>query len=145
MYKYINSRPHLAATLGNFTWMTLNCNQFKSVFPTDWTLITDLNIVQIGYALKLIGVDWQDPDELRACMLLCQRIGIIEMRDDLKIRINDFAITRAQLLGFKLMRFHIQHPRVKALHSIPVLGRIAHTVINFIITRGVPSVPPVNT
>lgn len=75
----------LEDTLGNQEWMEENSAKVKDLLPETWTHIRNLNVLQIGYNLKLIGIDWRSENEFGKCMVFFERVGLIE-RDGLLVK-----------------------------------------------------------
>lgn len=50
-------------TLGNRSWVKDNESKLQAIFPETWTHIQNLNPLQIGYQLKVVGIDWHSEEE----------------------------------------------------------------------------------
>lgn len=75
----------LADTLGNPQWMAENAEAIKKILPEAWTEILKLNGLQLGYQMKLIGIDWRSQDEFGKVMVYLERVGLMQ-RDGLRVR-----------------------------------------------------------
>lgn len=75
----------LMQTLGNDEWMKANAPKIKNILPDTWTHIANLNGLQLGYQLKLLGIDWRSEDEFGKCMIYLESIGILK-RDGMLIK-----------------------------------------------------------
>lgn len=67
--------------LGNEEWLRANEPRLKALFPETWTHMSNLSVLQIGYGLKLLGVDWRSQDELANVMtfLTLARFCLLEV------------------------------------------------------------------
>lgn len=81
----------LVSTLGNSAWLRDNETNLREMLPDTWTLMTNLNGVQIGFRLKLIGVDWRNEDEFSRVMIFLEKVGIMQRKDYL-VRRNPDAV-----------------------------------------------------
>lgn len=77
----------LMSTLGNEDWLRSNEKAVKAMLPETWTHIDNLNGLQIGYRMKLLGIDWRSQDEFGKCMVYLERIGLM-LRDGLTVKRN---------------------------------------------------------
>jgi hypothetical protein len=77
----------LLETLGNNDWLRSNEGKIKSILPETWTHVGNLNCLQLGYKLKLIGIDWRSEEEFGKCMIFLERIGML-LRDGLTLKRN---------------------------------------------------------
>ena len=48
-------------------------------FPETWTHVKNLNMLQIGFRLKVLGIDWRSNADLGAARVILTREGILEM------------------------------------------------------------------
>lgn len=55
-------------TLGNKEWLLANEQAVKDLLPETWTHIGNLNGLQLGFRLKLIGIDWRSETEFTSVM-----------------------------------------------------------------------------
>jgi hypothetical protein len=78
----------LRSTLANKKWLLENENNLKDLLPKVWTHINNLNGLQIGLRLKLIGVDWRSQDEFANVMIYLEKIGIMIRRNGYQVRAN---------------------------------------------------------
>ena len=58
----------LVDTIGNQAWLEKNETAIKKLLPPTWTHVENINMLQVGYGLKLLGVDWRSDEELARCM-----------------------------------------------------------------------------
>jgi len=63
----------LQDTLGNEQWLRDNEDKVKALLPDTWTHMGNLNGLQIGFGLKLLGIDWRSEDEFGRVMLFLER------------------------------------------------------------------------
>lgn len=75
----------LEDTLGNQKWMEENSAKVKELLPETWTHIRNLNGLQIGFHLKLLGIDWRSENEFGKCMVFFERVGLMK-RDGLLVK-----------------------------------------------------------
>jgi hypothetical protein len=75
----------LEETLGNQKWMKENSGKVKNLLPETWTHIRNLSGLQIGFNLKLLGIDWRSEDEFGKCMVFFERTGLMK-RDGLLVK-----------------------------------------------------------
>ena len=72
-------------TIGNPAWMAENREKLTAMFPETWTHIGNVNLLSIGFTLKLMGMDWRTNDEFAKYLSILEDIGIIK-RDGVLIR-----------------------------------------------------------
>lgn len=58
----------LIDTLGNDEWLRVNEKAIKAMLPETWTHVSNLNMLQIGYQMKLLGIDWRTEEQLAKTM-----------------------------------------------------------------------------
>lgn len=75
----------LKQTLGDGGWFAKNRDALRAILPETWTLMANLNLLQIGFQLKLLGVDWRSADELTRIMVYLERTGVM-LRDGNLVR-----------------------------------------------------------
>ncbi len=68
----------LDQTLGNPAWMAANANRIKHALPETWTHVSNLNALQLGFQLKVLGIDWRSQDEFGKVMVYLERVGIMK-------------------------------------------------------------------
>lgn len=56
-----------------------------NLFPDTYTDVRNINVIKIGFNLKLLGVDCRSQEELQKIIHWCEEVGIVE-RDGLAIR-----------------------------------------------------------
>lgn len=82
----------LRATLGDEAWLRSNEGALKALLPKTWTHMGNLNGMQIGFGLKLLGVDWRSQDEFGRVMLFLERAGLLLRQNDFQVRANPRSI-----------------------------------------------------
>ena len=75
----------LIHTIGNAAWREQNADKLKAILPETWTHMRNLNMLQIGFNLKVLGVDWRGDQELAHCMILMERAGLM-VRDAMLVK-----------------------------------------------------------
>lgn len=81
----------LQDTLGNSEWLQKNEDEIKSMLPKVWTHIENLNGLQLGFKLKVLGVDWRSEQEFGKIMVYLEKIGMM-IRDGYSVRANNRSI-----------------------------------------------------
>ena len=81
----------LQDTLGNENWLRKNEDAIKKLLPETWTHMHNLNGLQIGFGLKLLGVDWRSEDEFGRVMLFLERVRLM-LRDGLTVKRNPHSV-----------------------------------------------------
>lgn len=81
----------IISTLGNKDWLQANEQRVKAMLPETWTHIQNLNGPQLGYRMKLLGIDWRSEDEFGKVMLYLERIGFM-LRDGMTVRRNSHTV-----------------------------------------------------
>jgi len=71
------SRTLLEPTLGNPAWMAEHRDDLRQLFPETWTLGANLNLMAIGFKLKLLGVEWRSMDELSRILAFLTKYGVV--------------------------------------------------------------------
>lgn len=82
----------LKDTLGNEAWLRENEVKIKSLLPQTLTLATNINGLQLGFSLKLLGVDWRSPDEFGKIMVFLEKIGILHRENGYQVMANPRSI-----------------------------------------------------
>lgn len=59
----------------------------RKALPETWTHIRNVNVLQIGFALKLCGIEWRSDADLANAMGLLERMGLVQR--------NGYTIRRA--------------------------------------------------
>ena len=62
-------------------WLKSNEKRLKDIFPKVWTHNANMNMLGVGYRLKLIGIDWRSQDQLASVLTFLTRIGIVEVQN----------------------------------------------------------------
>lgn len=81
----------LQDTLGNEDWLRKNEDAVKKLLPETWTHMQNLNGLQIGFGLKVLGVDWRSEDEFGRVMLFLERVRFM-LRDGLTVKRNPHSV-----------------------------------------------------
>jgi len=76
----------MTETLGNPKWLKENETALKALLPKTWTHIKNLNGLQIGFGLKLLGVDWRSEQEFGKVMIYLERIGFMERQNGYQVK-----------------------------------------------------------
>lgn len=84
----------LMNTLGNEDWLRANEAKVKAMLPETWTHIHNLNGLQLGFRMKLLGIDWRSEDEFGKCMVYLERVGFM-LRDGLTVKRNPRSLFNA--------------------------------------------------
>lgn len=84
----------LKDTLGSDQWLRENEGKVKALLPETWTHIGNLNGLQLGFGLKLLGIDWRSEDEFRRVMRFLERARFM-LRDGLTVKRNPQSVFRA--------------------------------------------------
>lgn len=74
-------------TLGNTEWLKANEDKVKALFPEVWTHQSNLNLLQLGFQMKLLGIDWRSQSDLAGCMAFFERTGFL-LREGLTVKRN---------------------------------------------------------
>ncbi len=77
---------HLKSTLGNESWLRENESKIRDLLPGVWTHAHNINMLKIGFGLKLIGIDWRSQIELVNIMVMLEKLGMILRRNTYQIR-----------------------------------------------------------
>ena len=83
----------LQDTLGNEEWLRKNEKEIKALLPETWTHVGNLNGLQIGFGLKLLGIDWRNQDEFKRVMLFLEKTRFM-LRDGLTVKRNPNSVFR---------------------------------------------------
>ena len=67
--------------LRDTTWLKSNEKRLKEIFPKVWTHSANMNMLGVGYRLKLVGIDWRSQDQLASVLTFLTRIGIVEVQN----------------------------------------------------------------
>jgi hypothetical protein len=62
------------------TWVRNNEQKLRELLPPIWTHEANVQMLQVGFSLKLIGVDWRSTSELVNVMAYLTSIGIFEVK-----------------------------------------------------------------
>jgi len=74
--------------LCNTEWLVANEKKIKAFLPDTWTHAENLNELQLGYKLKLLGIDWRSELEFGTIMLFLEKIGILQRKEGFQVRAN---------------------------------------------------------
>lgn len=77
----------IESTLGSQDWVKQHETELKNLLPDTWTHMQNLNALQIGFKLKLLGVDWRSENDFGKIMVFLEKIGIM-LRDGMLVRRN---------------------------------------------------------
>ena len=83
-------------TLGNTLWLGQNENKLKEMLPSQWTHVDNLNGLQIGWKMKLLGLDWRSEQEFGKIMVFLEKVGILQRQNGLQVRANPVNIFQVQ-------------------------------------------------
>lgn len=75
-------------TLGNKQWVKENEDKLKAMLPKTWTHMNNLNPLQLGWQLKLLGVDYRSTEELAKVLVYLEKIGIMIRQNRFQVRAN---------------------------------------------------------
>jgi len=81
-------RTSIKDTLANKDWWGKNLAGVKDLLPLTWTHMQNLNGLQIGYKMKLLGIDWRNQDEFGRVMVFFEKIGLMQRQNVYQIRVN---------------------------------------------------------
>lgn len=84
----------LQDTLGSKAWLAQHEDELRNVLPELWTHIENLNGLQIGFRLKLIGVNWRTEDEFAKVMVFLEKVGIMQRQNGYQVRRNPSRVFR---------------------------------------------------
>lgn len=84
----------LIDTLGNEQWLCDNEDKIKAMLPETWTHAANLNGLQLGFRMKLLGIDWRSEDEFGSVMVYLERVGIM-LRDGLTVKRNPNSVFKS--------------------------------------------------
>lgn len=84
-YKETYVMPAFADTLCDKIWLNEHAPALRRMLPETWTHIQNINIVALGYQLKLIGIDWRSQQDLAGCLAVLEKAGLL-LRDGLLLR-----------------------------------------------------------
>lgn len=85
---------NLKDTLGNEQWLRANEKAVKDMLPETWTHMNNLNGLQLGFKMKLLGIDWRSEDEFGRVMVFLERIGFM-LRDGMTVKRNPHSIFKS--------------------------------------------------
>lgn len=76
----------IKATLANKEWWTKNTAAVKDMLPSTWTHMENVNGLQLGFKMKLLGIDWRSEQEFAKVMIFFEKVGIMERQNMYQIR-----------------------------------------------------------
>lgn len=85
---------NLQDTLGNDEWLRANENALKDMLPETWTHINNLNGLQLGFNMKLLGIDWRSEEEFGLIMVFLELINFM-LRDGVTVKRNPHSIFKS--------------------------------------------------
>jgi hypothetical protein len=74
--------------LANKDWWDKNTGAVKEMLPKTWTHMENINGMRIGFAMKLIGIDWRNENDFGRVMIFFERIGIMQRQNVYQLRVN---------------------------------------------------------
>lgn len=77
LVKDTQRKGNLETTIFDLAWYEKNENVIRDILPEEWTHASELNLVRIGYLLKLRGVDWTTNEELSEILAFLTTIRLI--------------------------------------------------------------------
>ena len=83
----------LDQTLGNAAWLRRHEAAVKHLLPPTWTHVDQVNWLEMGFGLKLLGVDWRHEGTFSQVLARLEQLGLLQ-RDGLTIRRNPNSIPR---------------------------------------------------
>ncbi|MBK6616382.1 hypothetical protein [Ottowia sp.] len=83
----------LQETLGSDQWLRENEEKVKALLPETWTHMGNLNGLQIGFGLKLLGIDWRSEDEFGRVMQFLEKARFM-LRDGSTVKRNPQSVFR---------------------------------------------------
>lgn len=78
---------NLRGTIDNRVWLRENEQALKALFPETWTHVENLNGLELGFGMKLIGIDWRSTAEFSFVLIVLEKLGLT-LRDGLTVRRN---------------------------------------------------------
>ena len=76
----------LLPTLGNRQWVKEH--ELKAILPDVWTHIENLNGMQLGFKLKLLGIDWRSEEDFGLIMVCLEKMGLMLRQNEYSVRAN---------------------------------------------------------
>ena len=87
----IDDHIPLQSTIGNSEWLKKNEQAIKDMFPNTWTHMDNLNGLQIGFKMKLLGIDWRSEEQFSKVMVFLEKTKLI-LRDGYTVKANPHSI-----------------------------------------------------
>jgi len=84
-------------TLGDRDWLASHEGAIKNALPETWTHVENIDGLRLGFALKLLGIDWKTEQEFGKVMLFLEHVGILERKNGYQVRANPIRIFSCQL------------------------------------------------
>lgn len=81
----MNTSEYLKKTISSAPWREEYREKLLDLFPTTWTNISNVDLLQLGFKLKLMGVDWRTQEDLAAVLAICEENKLL-LRDGYLIR-----------------------------------------------------------
>lgn len=103
----IDAANRFPDTLGDRSWLQEHERKLAELLPATWTHESYLNGLQIGFQLKLLGVDWKSEGDFGAVMAYLEQLGIVQRQHSCQLRANP-----ASIFGGEFYQF----TRYEALH-----------------------------
>lgn len=67
----------LKNTVCNKYWVLENLDRLRKIFPETWTHMHNINLIAVGYQLKLLGVDYRTDAEFAECFASMEKFKVI--------------------------------------------------------------------
>lgn len=75
-------------TVGNEQWLRRHEPQIRAMLPDTWTHMENINILQLAFRMKLLGIDWRSTDEFGQVMLFLEKLGMLQRQNRYQVRAN---------------------------------------------------------
>jgi len=69
-------------------WLLPYGEKIRLLFPETWTHQSNLNVVQLMFQFKLIGIDWRTQEQLAIILAASERLGFILRNPENKFQIK---------------------------------------------------------
>jgi len=76
---------NIRETIFDDDWLLAHQGKIKELFPATWTHVNKINGLQIGYYLKLSGIDWRSEEDFSLVCSALEHQGLI-LRDGYTIK-----------------------------------------------------------
>lgn len=124
-------------TIGNPQWVVQHYVQVRDIFPAERQLMTQSDMIRVGFKMKLLGIDWRSENELAQVMVLCYHLGMYHQQVGDS---NCVYVTRSQALippadFFKMSPAQLQANRILRSTPPPEIQDLAMQLINGIMYK----------